>query len=233
LGRLFNAFEQGEPVDRRHRTGLGLGLSITRNLIEAHRGTISGSSAGESHGSTFTVELPALEAQPVPPAPAAPVPAVTTAKLRLLLVEDHAATQVVLRKILLNLGHEVTTASNVAEAVTLGSTGQHDVLLSDLGLPDGTGMDLMRILGTRFHGRAIALSGYGADTDIQASQAAGFTLHLIKPVEIDAVIAALHTLARIVAHQSPPPPTVAPLFFPPEASETCRLPQPAVPVARP
>lgn len=196
IGRLFTAFEQGPSPEGRRRTGLGLGLSITRNLVEAHRGTIAVASAGEGHGSTFTVELPNVARPGVAVTPPQPAAAVSSGKLRILLVEDHPATLVVLKKILGSLGHSVTTASSVAEASALAHRGGYDVLLSDLGLPDGTGMDLMRALGPRFHGRAIALSGYGTQADVQASREAGFCVHLTKPVEIAAITGALKTVSE-------------------------------------
>lgn len=193
--RLFNAFEQGPARHHGQRRGLGLGLSIARRLIEAHHGTIAAASAGEGLGATFIVELPALASIPATAPAVAGGPAANGRPQRILLVEDHPSTLAVMKKLLTRLGHQVSTATTVAEAVQLGNTENFDVLLSDVGLPDGTGHDVVRLTHARFRGRAIALSGYGAESDVRASQEQGFTLHLIKPVDLAAIQKALQQVS--------------------------------------
>ena len=182
--RIFNAFEQGSAFVTSKYGGLGLGLAISKRIIDLHQGTISVQSAGRNQGSTFTVVLQAMETSllggPVyflhetPP---------KTARARILLVEDHSDTARVLLRLLERSGYEVGHAETVAAAEQLAEQRRFDLLISDLGLPDGSGLDLMRRLGSRHGVRGIALSGYGMDEDLAATRAAGFVEHLIKPVD--------------------------------------------------
>jgi signal transduction histidine kinase/ActR/RegA family two-component response regulator len=194
--RLFHAFEQAPGSNRVQQRGLGLGLSIARRLVEAHGGTITAASAGTGLGSTFTVELPVLDALPVITSRPASPELSDTPPLRILLVEDHPAMLQVMNKLLSNLGHRVSTASTVAGAVALARADSFDVLVSDLGLPDGSGHELVRQIGGHFRGRTIALSGYGSEADVRISHDQGFSVHLTKPVEMDAVLRALRTVTE-------------------------------------
>jgi CheY-like chemotaxis protein len=115
--------------------------------------------------------------------------------LAVLLVEDHEPTLAVLMRLLRSLGHRVTGATSVASAAAAVRQDGFDVVISDLGLPDGSGLDLMREIREKYAGRAVALTGYGMESDIAASRAAGFAEHLTKPVDL----AALHTAIRRVA----------------------------------
>jgi DNA-binding response OmpR family regulator len=121
---------------------------------------------------------------------------------RILLVEDHEPTRHILTRLLTRAGHEVQTAGSVTEAVEVAHGYPFDLLVSDVGLPDGSGMDLMRKLsnGHRFSG--IALSGYGMDEDLKATASAGFQAHLVKPVEWHRLEAALRMVQRNRAGQS-------------------------------
>jgi signal transduction histidine kinase len=180
LSRLFNAFEQGEPV-KSPLPGIGLGLAIARALVEMHGGTLAGRSKGLGQGATFVVELPTIAASVRRPA-AAPCGGVPQ---RILLVEDHAPSLYVLERALTRVGHHVKTAATLADALAIGESEEFDLLISDLGLPDGSGLDLVRQLhATRPNLIAMALSGYGTDEDIAKSKEAGFVEHLVKPVEL-------------------------------------------------
>jgi len=197
LPRLFRAFEQGEWRAGRPRVGLGLGLSISRRLAEAHGGTITAHSDGPGRGATFTVELPVVDA----PAPAVAVVQVQRATgavrpLRVLLVEDHEPTQRVMERLLTRNGHAVTCAMSAAAAAAAAAAAEFDLIVSDLGLPDGSGLDVLRQLGGRYAGRAIAVTGYGMESDIAASRAAGFAEHLTKPVDLAALEAAIWRVAE-------------------------------------
>jgi PAS domain S-box-containing protein len=194
LPRLFAAFEQGEGRTGRQLAGLGLGLAISRKLAEAHGGTITAASAGRGKGATFTVELPAMAGPARPAARPAAAPAVIR-PLSILLVEDHEPTRRVMAKLLGGQGHRVTAAGTVAAAVRAAGGGAFDLLISDLGLPDGSGLDVVRALGPRLAGRAIALTGYGMDRDVAATEAAGFAAHLTKPVDVETLTA---TIARVI-----------------------------------
>jgi CheY-like chemotaxis protein len=103
--------------------------------------------------------------------------------MRLLLVEDHEATLHVLRRLLCRDGHQVVVAASVADALAAAGANSFDLVISDLGLPDGTGNQLMEKLRADYGLKGIALSGYGMEEDINRSREAGFVSHLIKPVD--------------------------------------------------
>ena len=112
-------------------------------------------------------------------------------KLRILLVEDHADTAAILGRLLRKMGHEVVQASSVAAALAAAEAepggGRLDLVISDVGLPDGSGLDMMRILSSKYGLRGIALSGFGRDSDIEMSLLSGFTSHLVKPISASAL----------------------------------------------
>lgn len=120
-------------------------------------------------------------------------------RLRLLLVEDHQSTLEVVSRLLTRAGHQVVTAGTLSEALSAAKKGSFDVVISDLGLPDGTGNELMRILSARYGLRGIALSGYGADEDVRQSRHAGFAAHLTKPVNFQQLQRALAELSQTEA----------------------------------
>jgi PAS domain S-box-containing protein len=192
LERIFLPFDQGH---RGHRTGgLGLGLAISRRLIELHGGRITAASDGLGRGATFSIELPVTAARPEPktPPPAAENHRPKMCSRRILLVEDHHQTRDTLARLLASRGHEVATAETIKQARDVAQTFAYDLVLSDLGLPDGNGHELMNELRQlRPACQGIALSGYGMDSDIQQSRSAGFDLHLTKPVDIGALENAL------------------------------------------
>ncbi|MEO7413858.1 MAG: ATP-binding protein [Opitutaceae bacterium] len=196
MPKLFNAFEQGETLTARQRGGLGLGLTITRKIVEAHGGTVTAASRGAGEGAQFTVELPTLAERPgLPPPPTAAVASEAANPLRILLVEDHAPTLKAMLRLLKMIGHQITTATTCAEAERAALAGDFDLLISDLGLPDESGLELMKRVRPRFPGRAIAITGYGTEQDIQAAREAGFAEHLTKPVQISLLKAAIVRVA--------------------------------------
>ncbi len=211
LESIFRPFEQaGREGDHRFG-GLGLGLAIARAIVDLHGGTVRAESDGTGCGATFIVELPRAGEQ------ATGVVAARTgdsgndasagtadetgpaAALRLLLVEDHEPTLAVLRRLLVRAGHQVVTAGSVAAAVAAAEAGQFEVVISDLGLPDGTGLEVitkLRALQPRLRG--IALSGYGMEEDLRRSVEAGFTTHLVKPVDFNQLRRALREVSAQV-----------------------------------
>ena len=190
MARLFEAFEQGDQNTARQFGGLGLGLAIGKAIAESHHGQLRGFSEGKGRGSTFALSLPcATDVVPAPPASptVAPAPIATQRPLRILLVEDHPDTAAILARLLRRMGHDVLPAGSVRHALEIADreipAAGLDLLISDLGLPDGTGQDLMRMLSARHALPGIALSGYGMDSDLEESTAAGFARHLIKPID--------------------------------------------------
>lgn len=193
LPRLFDAFEQGGRAITKRFGGLGLGLAISKALVELHNGTIRAHSEGRNRGSSFVVELDTCAPAPAAPAPVAVAGADSARPLRVLLVEDHETTLAVLTRLLRRAGHDVTPASRIAEARQRLAEGDFDLLISDLGLPDGTGTDLVR--GLDGHAPpSIALSGYGMDADVRACLEAGFHSHLTKPVDWQRLSATIQQL---------------------------------------
>lgn len=186
LSKIFQPFDQGAHAGNHRFGGLGLGLAIAHAVVAAHGGTIRAESAGVGRGATFIVELPQTtgEAPRTEPARPSARPLAKIAPLRLLLVEDHENTLQTLARLLRQDGHQVTAANTIADAQAAGAHGTFDVVISDLGLPDGSGTELMEHLRSAHGLRGIALSGYGMEEDIVRSRASGFVAHLVKPVAI-------------------------------------------------
>ncbi len=210
LPRLFDPFEQGEErgFGRPGQGGLGLGLAISKTIVDLHGGRLSAESAGAGRGATFRVELPGEvpeaaagtehEREDEPDEgrgngrPAAPSAA------RILLVEDHPDSAEALAHLLATLGYQVAVATSVAEALAADWSAV-DVLVSDLGLPDGSGLDLLAEVRRRrphLPIRAIALSGYGMESDRARSREAGFQVHLVKPTDLASLESAIRQLLR-------------------------------------
>ena len=185
LPRLFNAFEQGNPNVTHQFGGLGLGLAISKAVLDLHGGNITAQSAGAGHGSTFTVQLTSIRTDCDDPKP---IEQSDSGKnhnaLRVLFVEDHVDTARVLTRLLTGLGYKVKTANNVAAALEFADAEKFDILISDIGLPDATGYDLMEQIRDRHGIKGIAMSGYGMETDIQRGKAAGFSDHVTKPISV-------------------------------------------------
>jgi PAS domain S-box-containing protein len=189
--KLFLAFEQGSRQVTRQFGGLGLGLAITRSIVEAHAGNVHAASRGTGHGATFTIELP-LHLKPAvyPPAVAAAKPR-KYSKKRILLVEDHNDTRNSLEFLLKKNQHEVKSAASAKDALRLAAENEFDLVISDIGLPDQNGLKLMEQLKDQFHLKGIGLSGYGMEEDIARGRAAGFVRHLTKPVRFEQLTQAI------------------------------------------
>jgi PAS domain S-box-containing protein len=206
LERVFDAFEQGDRQITRQFGGIGLGLAISKAIAESHHGALTAASPGLGRGSTFRLTLPfdgcEEDENSIPdtigdaPARIAPISAgVTNRPQRILLVEDHADTAAILARLLRRMGHDVLPADTLQGALKLAEREMRvapiDLVMSDLGLPDGSGLDLMRELSSTYGLRGIALSGFGMDSDREQSSAAGFSRHLTKPVDIATLRATL------------------------------------------
>lgn len=193
LPRVFNAFEQGGSNVTRRFGGIGLGLAISKALAEAHGGTLTAASEGSGRGACFTLTLAGIAA--TTPGDIIWEPKGPHVKpLKVLLVEDHADTSDMMTRLLRNLNHEVAHAGSIQAARRLAGSRPFDVVISDIGLPDGTGVELMRHLSAEHHLKGIAMSGYGMEEDVRRSLDAGFHAHLTKPVNLDLLEAAIGEL---------------------------------------
>jgi PAS domain S-box-containing protein len=181
--RLFNAFEQGERGVTRQFGGLGLGLAICKNLVELHHGSISLQSRGRSFGTTVTISFDAMPETEGVRNESAATDASRGGSLRILLVEDHDDTRGVLARLLAHCGHRVSIAADVRAAKTLLHSEQFDVVVSDIGLPDGTGHEVILAAKRAQNVKGVALTGFGMSEDVRQSVAAGFDFHLTKPVD--------------------------------------------------
>jgi signal transduction histidine kinase len=196
MERIFNPFEQGERSFQRRFGGLGLGLTISKSLAQAHGASLIAKSEGLNRGATFLLTMKTAQLEMTEqPRVAEPQPA--PVGLRILLVDDHPDTCAALERLLKLRGHTVAPAHNMRSALEKAGAGDSfDLLISDVGLPDGNGMDLLRVLRTRHPIRGIAISGFGMDADIAKSMEAGFAEHLVKPVKLERLEAAI---ARVMA----------------------------------
>ncbi len=195
LPRIFDAFEQGEQSITRTFGGLGLGLAISKALMDMQGGTLSAASGGKDQGATFTVELPLAEKPEQ--SETLPLPAnngKASKALRILIVDDHADTSHVMQLLLERRGYTVRTANTVNSAFNAALADDYDLLISDIGLPDGSGLDLMRQLREQKPMLGVALSGFGMEEDIQKSMEAGFVEHLTKPVNFKQLQEVIHRL---------------------------------------
>jgi PAS domain S-box-containing protein len=210
IGKIFLPFEQAAEVQKDRRFGgLGLGLSISKAILDQHGAEIEVESNGLGRGATFRVALPVTEVSvPTPRKKMSDAGAdivgphngeIARRQLRVLLVEDHEATIEVLRRLLVQVGHDVTSAMTVASARQAAESARFDIVISDLGLPDGTGFQLMEELRDTYSLRGIALSGYGMDEDLKRARSSGFAAHLIKPVDFDQLRQAI---SEVVGEQS-------------------------------
>jgi signal transduction histidine kinase/CheY-like chemotaxis protein len=191
MRRIFDPFEQGNCSFEHRVGGLGLGLAISKSLAQAHGARLTAESDGRDRGSTFIFSMPTLS-----PAEAATVPIRASRErsqqaLKILLVDDHEDTCSALEKLLARRGHLVAVAHNVRVAMEAAVRNKFDLLISDIALPDGTGIDLMMQLRAISNVPGIAISGFGNNGDIERSLRAGFSEHLIKPVKFDNLEAAI------------------------------------------
>jgi PAS domain S-box-containing protein len=182
LASLFQPFEQADPSVSRQFGGLGLGLAISKRLIDLHNGKIEAESRGRSFGATFKVTLDTLPQGTAAVSLNHRVGGKTSNPLHILLVEDHQDTRRTLSRLLTHFGHDVVTADNVERAMDIIGSNNIDVVLCDIGLPDGSGYEVAAQARANGGIKAIALTGFGTEKDVRRSKEAGFDFHLVKPV---------------------------------------------------
>jgi PAS domain S-box-containing protein len=209
LGKAFDRFRQADSADTRALTGLGLGLSIVKHLVEMHGGSVAAYSAGSNLGSTFTVQLPILlihessfasnvyPHEAVTPGPVIPI--TTSLKdITLVVVEDQGDSRELLQRLLNEAGAEVFAVGTAAEGLAAITTVRPHVLISDIGLPDLDGYELIRRVRMTAEGSslpAIALTAYTRVADRTQALMAGFQAHLAKPVDARELLLAVSSLA--------------------------------------
>jgi PAS domain S-box-containing protein len=195
MSKLFVPFEQADPSRNRRYGGLGLGMAISSALVELLEGELKVESPGHGKGSTFTVTFPTSD-------PAGKLseptdrPSGTAGRAKLLLLEDHADTARALSRLLQNRGYRTQIAPTVAAALEAVDQSEFDLLLCDLGLPDGTGMDFIEKVREQRKTPAIALTGFGMQQDVDRARQAGFNAHLTKPVSMQKLEATIWQLLR-------------------------------------
>ena len=193
LAHVFDLFYQAPQGTDRSRGGLGLGLAISRSLVEMHGGTVRAESAGEGQGSAFTVRLPAEAGPADAPDTSAPVP-LEGGAARVLLVDDNQDAADTASALLQLSGYDVRTAYDPGVALSLLEEFRPDVAVLDIGLPGMSGYELAGRLRAHRHGRncyLVALTGYGTSADVAQAQRAGFDAHLVKPARPEALLDAI------------------------------------------
>jgi PAS domain S-box-containing protein len=198
---IFDAFEQGDADISREFGGMGLGLAITKNLVELHRGTIRAESGGAKQGSTFTVEFPLVSKNVNEQARPAESASASGETLRILFVDDNDDTAFVLSKFLTASGYVVKTAGTAVAALELASKEPFDIIVSDIGLPDVNGYELMKQIRAFYPIQGIAMSGYGMEDDLRKSREAGFSDHIVKPASLSQLERSIHRLQRNVVEK--------------------------------
>ena len=202
IDKIFNAFEQGQTSITRRFGGLGLGLSISKALIDAHGGKIRVESSGKDQGSTFSLELKTV-LSPVSGdgdgarrdrRAALEKDADLPRHRRVLVVDDHQDTCTGMKKMLERRGYQITVAHTAQQAVEKVRTQEFDLLISDIGLPDRSGYELMREVQSTKALPGIALSGFGTEQDVNEALAAGFSGHLTKPINFERLEEAISNL---------------------------------------
>jgi signal transduction histidine kinase/CheY-like chemotaxis protein len=203
LPRIFDLFVQGDPLLVRNAGGLGIGLTLVKNLVELHGGTVTAASAGPGKGSAFTVRLPALPAGAEPEGPHGA--AAEAAPCRVLVVDDNVDAAESLALLLQLLGHEVKVAHDGPTALELAPAFRPHLALLDIGMPGMDGLELARRLrplsGLETTVLA-ALTGWGQEDDRRRTREAGFTYHLVKPADPQTL---KELLAGVRARETPPP----------------------------
>jgi PAS domain S-box-containing protein len=195
ISKLFVPFEQADPSRNRRYGGLGLGMAISSALVELLQGKLEVESPGLGKGSTFTVTFPTSDPAEKPRETTG-TPSVSRGKVKLLLLEDHADTARALSRLLENRGYRTQIAPTVAAALEAVDQTEFDLLLCDLGLPDGTGMDFIGKIRRERKTPAIALTGFGMQQDVDRARQAGFDAHLTKPVNMQKLEATIWQLLR-------------------------------------
>jgi len=210
---VFDRFRQADPTTTRRHGGLGLGLSIVKNLVEMHGGSVRVKSPGENKGSSFVVALPVSHVRAESPSGGQRATTTSDAldaiqlprldNVRILVVDDEADGRALIARILEDQGALPTCASDAVEALQYLASDRFDLLLSDIGMPDMDGYELIRKIRARElsssedHLPAVAVTAYARPEDRQRSLLAGYQMHLAKPIEARELIAGIASLLHL------------------------------------
>jgi PAS domain S-box-containing protein len=199
LPQLFEMFAQVDTSLERSRDGLGIGLTLVKNLVEMHGGTVEVHSDGPGQGSEFTVRLPTLADAGRPPSAPVEIETLAAAVLRILIVDDNEDGAESLAMLLDASGHETEQAYDGPAALELAQRIRPDVVLLDIGLPGLNGYEVCRRIRSETWGKGmviVALTGWGQEEDRHRSREAGFDTHMVKPVDYDALMKLLASVSR-------------------------------------
>jgi signal transduction histidine kinase len=199
LPRVFDLFQQGKRALDRNQGGLGVGLTLVQRLVKLHDGRVEAHSEGPGRGSVFTVRLPAAETHDARRRAAGGSSLAVARGRRILLVDDNDDAATMLAEILMTAGHEVRTAGDGPAALEAAASFQPDIAILDIGLPAMDGYELATRLRAQVGAATpvlIALSGYGQESDRARSEAAGFALHLVKPIDADELLSTIEDRLR-------------------------------------
>jgi CheY-like chemotaxis protein/two-component sensor histidine kinase len=206
LSRIFDMFAQVDHTLDRSHGGLGIGLTLVKNLVELHGGTVTAESAGARRGSTFRVTLPLASAdvpEPLPASPDEPPEAGPLPSLRMLVVDDMPPSARTLAIMLNGIGQETKIAHDGESALSAVDEFRPDVVLLDIAMPGMDGYEVCRRLRERFENGSrlrpllVALTGYGQEEDRRRAFEAGFDRHLVKPTSLDALKQLLADAGRV------------------------------------
>jgi CheY-like chemotaxis protein len=212
LPYIFDRFRQAESTTKRQHSGLGLGLAIVQHLVEAHGGTIRAASKGRAKGATFTVTFPLLAMHTngingqhafYPAGSAISLPAAILEGFRVLVIDDEEDARELLTIALTQSGAEVRTAATVRSALDVLDQWKPHVLVSDIGMPDEDGYDLIRTVRALEPDKggtipALALTGYASAEDAARTRLAGYETHMAKPVAPNDLVVAVASLVAKV-----------------------------------
>ncbi|MFN2455758.1 MAG: response regulator [Pyrinomonadaceae bacterium] len=218
LPHIFERFRQADGSNTRLYGGMGIGLALVKSFVEAHGGAVRGASVGHERGSKFTVELPliiqtqeAVATSPAEEKAASSQPFADAPPVRLLIVEDSPDTLEMLGATFQLRGYHTTLCGSAREALAVATNEPFDVIISDIGLPETDGYELIKQLRAVPHLRhvlAVALTGYASQHDNELALAAGFNAHLAKPVNPALLLTQIEQQIRHARRQPPDAPDV-------------------------